>query len=143
VIAESEVTLDASGAAVYPDDQIRTVATGGNTLVVANVELRVPAPIFPSRVRLAVFVDGGTVWERGGGSESGPAFRVTPGLGVRFATPLGPARIDVAYNPYDLPAGKLYLERSSGQVDLITEHYQPAPKPGREWAVQLAIGHAF
>jgi hypothetical protein len=56
---------------------------------------------------------------------------------------LGPARIDAAYNPYDLPAGRLYLIRSSGQIDLINPNYQRARKTGRGWTVQFGVGHAF
>ncbi len=44
-------------------------------------------------LRLAAFVDGGSVWQRGGtGPGSRIAFRVTPGMGLRFVTPLGPVR---------------------------------------------------
>src|SRR5207245_1228854 len=36
---------------------IRASPTGGNTVFTANLELRVPTPIFPERVRLGLFVD--------------------------------------------------------------------------------------
>src|SRR5207245_231209 len=75
---------------------IRASPTGGNTVFTANVELRVPAPIFPDRVRLGLFVDVGQVWERGDTGTTVSGLRVTPGLGLRFITPLGPVRLDAA-----------------------------------------------
>src|SRR2546425_3621884 len=35
--------------------------------------------------------------------------RVTPGVGLRFATPLGPVRLDAAYNGYPSEPGPVYL----------------------------------
>ena len=49
-------------------DSVTVAATGGNTLAVGNVELRVPSPVFSSRLRLAAFVDAGGVWDRGSGN---------------------------------------------------------------------------
>ena len=47
-------------------DSVRVAATGGNTFVLGNVEIRVPSPVFSSRLRLAAFVDAGNVWQRQG-----------------------------------------------------------------------------
>jgi outer membrane protein insertion porin family/translocation and assembly module TamA len=92
--------------------------TGGNTLAVAQVELRVPAPVWGQRLRLALFVDGGTLYERGQTRLAPIRFRITPGAGLRLLTPLGPARFDVAYNGYDQPPGALYLQRG-GTLTLV------------------------
>src|SRR5438034_110217 len=88
---------------------LRASPTGGNTVVTANLELRVPTPIFPDRVRLGLFVDVGQVWERGDTLSAVSGLRVTPGLGLRFITPLGPVRLDAAYNGYPQEPGPLYL----------------------------------
>lgn len=122
--------------------RVRSAATGGNTLVVANAELRVPSPFFKTRLRLAGFVDAGTVWERGGGPGSGPALRITPGIGLRFVTPLGPARFDVAYNGYAVQPGRLYLIHPTGNLELLQSSYQP-PKRNSPWVFQLGVGQAF
>src|SRR5690606_21429883 len=87
--------------------EVRAVATGGNSLVVANVELRFPSPVFSERLRLAAFIDGGALWQRGVANAEGPRVRVTPGFGLRVGTPLGPARRDLAYNPYSPPDARL------------------------------------
>ena len=46
-------------------DSVRVAATGGNSIAVANVEVRVPSPVLSSRLRLAAFVDAGGVWNAG------------------------------------------------------------------------------
>jgi hypothetical protein len=134
------VVPDSTGAVDL--NTVRGSATGGNTLVVGNAELRVPSPLLKTRLRLAAFVDAGSVWERGGGTGSGPQLRVTPGVGLRFLTPLGPARFDVAYNGYDLQSGRLYLIHKTGNLELLQASYQP-PKRPHPWVLQLGIGQAF
>jgi len=94
----------------------RTVPTGGDNVIVANVELRLRSPAFPEMMQWAFFVDAGQVWNRGR-SGTGVSFndiRVTPGLGVRVFTPVGPIRVDVGYNAYDRQPGPAYLTTSPG-----------------------------
>lgn len=129
-----------------PEDSVRIAATGGNSVLVANAELRLPSPIFSDRLRLAFFIDAGTVWERGGdGTGSRPAFRVTPGAGLRFVTPLGPVRVDAAYNPYELPAGRLYQVEASGDLHQIADSYQKTKQIGflRRLVLQFSVGQPF
>jgi outer membrane protein insertion porin family/translocation and assembly module TamA len=91
----------------------RVVPTGGNTLVVGNLEAQWPSPVAPKLLQLAAFADAGRLWNRGesGGvtvRDAGPAVKVTPGLGVRIASPFGAIRVDFGYNGYDLPSGAAY-----------------------------------
>lgn len=92
----------------------RVVPTGGNTLVVGNLEVQVPSPIAPRLLQLAMFADAGRLWNRGSGQnarslvDDGPRIKVTPGVGVRIVSPFGAVRIDLGYNPYQLPAGAAY-----------------------------------
>ncbi len=126
--------------------------TGGNTVVTANLELRVPTPIFPDRVRLGLFVDVGQVWERGDTLTAVSGLRVTPGLGLRFITPLGPVRLDAAYNSYPQEPGPLYLLDNTNKS--LTAVLDPTGKqlllrprlPRGFWrrvVVQFAVGQAF
>jgi outer membrane protein assembly complex protein YaeT len=126
----------------FPEDSVTVAATGGNTLVLGNVELRFPAPVFRSRLRLAAYVDVGGTWQRGAPS-SDPVIRATPGAGIRLTTPLGPARLDVAYNPYKLQSGTLF------QVDTLGVL---TPVPGQETfvldrkgriTIHFAVGQPF
>jgi outer membrane protein insertion porin family/translocation and assembly module TamA len=92
-------------------DRWRAVPTGGNTLVVANLEAGLPSPFLSDLVRYAVFVDAGSVWNRSGTSTAAGRFRdirVTPGAGFRLASPVGPIRVDVGYNPYRREPGVAY-----------------------------------
>jgi outer membrane protein assembly factor BamA len=95
---------------------------GGNTVAVANVELRMPSPILPDRVQVAFFADAGQVWTRAGtGAErSFQTLRVTPGLGMRVASPVGPIRMDIGFNPYDREMGAAYFNapEQNGQAPL-------------------------
>jgi len=131
---------------------LRASPTGGNTVVTANLELRVPTPVFPDRVRLGLFVDVGQVWERGDTLTAVSGLRVTPGLGLRFITPLGPVRLDAAYNGYPQEPGPLYLLDNTNKS--LTAVRDPTGKPlllrprlpGGFWrrvVVQFAVGQAF
>jgi outer membrane protein assembly complex protein YaeT len=131
-----------NGDTVYKG--VRTVATGGNSIVLANVELRVPAPVFPDRLRLAAFVDIGQVYERQTELLSLRAVRVTPGVGVRITTPLGPVRVDVAYNGYDPESGTLLLQNDSVLVEFRPNYQRHRPAAIlRRLQLQFAIGQAF
>src|SRR5690606_3346324 len=82
------------------DEEPIASATGGTQLLVASGEFRLPSPYAPDLTRLAVFVDAGHVAAAGTDLFSGNPIRFTPGVGLRFLTPVGPFRLDVAYNPY-------------------------------------------
>jgi outer membrane protein insertion porin family/translocation and assembly module TamA len=105
----------------FPDSGERTVPTGGDNVIVANVELRLRSPAFPELMQWALFVDAGQVWNRGR-SGTGVNFsdiRVTPGLGVRIFSPVGPIRVDVGYNGYRPAFGPAYFTSTTGSGNLI------------------------
>lgn len=120
---------------------VRFSATGGNMLVVGNVELRLPSPIFAARMRLAAFLDAGTVFERGN-TNAPSTLRFTPGVGLRFATPLGPARLDVAYNGYPRQPGALYQSNTNtGDLRKIADNFSSGRRSSLTF--QFAIGQPF
>lgn len=124
---------------INPDD-VTVSPIGGNRLAIANAEIRVPFPLLP-RWRLVGFVDAGTVYEDVTDRSDPPQVRVTPGIGIRVATPLGPARLDVAWNGYGYPPGQLYLTDENGNLVPTNPNYV---KPGtRGFTFHLAIGQAF
>ena len=110
ITAANGDTLYRTSATTAGDDW-RAVPTGGNTLIVANLEARLPSPVLSDLVRYAVFVDAGRVWNRDRTSAVAGGFRqirVTPGAGIRVASPVGPIRVDVGYNPYRRAPGVAY-----------------------------------
>jgi outer membrane protein insertion porin family len=67
---------------------------GGNTKLAANLELRLPFPGLSSDWRTAVFLDAGQVRED---SFVPTALRFGTGAGIRYRTPVGYLRLDLAY----------------------------------------------
>ena len=96
-----------------PDAKPVTLPVGGNSVAVANLELRMPSPFIPERLQVAFFADAGQVWTRGGtgAEQSFGNMRVTPGIGARLASPVGPIRLDVGFNPYQRQAGAAYFDQ--------------------------------
>jgi outer membrane protein insertion porin family len=121
------------------------VSTGGSSALVANLELRVPSPVFSSRMHLTFFVDVGQVWDEAQGLYfSLGDLRVTPGVGLRFATPLGPVRIEAGYNGYAREVGPLYFETDSSIVRIRDGYSTPRPTSFfRRLTLQFAVGPTF
>jgi outer membrane protein assembly complex protein YaeT len=125
--------LPTSGVTVSP--------IGGNRVLVGNLELRVPSPILPTRAQVAAFLDVGSVWQDSEELSVPIRVRATPGLGVRFTTPLGPARLDVAYNPYGLPPGEFYRFAPDGRLIQRVSGFDV--DEGRRLTVHFAVGQPF
>lgn len=146
VYITDSVMIDNTGPT--PDTTFRNLtaaATGGNSSFVLNAELRFPSPIFAQRMRLGLFVDVGQVWERGDELVAIQGVRVTPGAGVRFTTPLGPVRVDVAYNGYPPEPGPLLLQSADSIVQIRPDFAPPGPGTSfwSRLVLQLAVGQAF
>jgi outer membrane protein insertion porin family/translocation and assembly module TamA len=167
-------TIDAAQiATVAPGARVTRVAPrGGTALGVANVELRRRFTLYDTPLQWVAFVDAGTLWERSADRVRWRDVRVTPGLGVRIETPLGPFRLDAGYNPYTSRAGRAYyVEPTSvivggarrvlcaspgNRIDVSTsseladpaacpESYAPPSGRGRlsRFAFHFSIGQAF
>lgn len=98
-----------------------TVPTGGNQLLIVNTEFRIPLDEIKKGLGIVPFYDGGNVYKHVGfsdfttncnaatvatGTSGGSTVTtVTPscftssvGIGFRYATPVGPVRIDIGHN---------------------------------------------
>ncbi len=135
------------------EDGTRTIAsaTGGERTAVASVELSAPSPVWRQYLRVAGFVDAGQVW----GStrpetreeirrSASTGLRVTPGAGLRIATPVGPIRLDVGYNPYPPERGPLYGVQND-TLFLIDPSFRPVRRSGfrDRLTFHVAVGNAF
>ena len=79
-----------------------------------NLELRMRPPILTSSVQFVAFLDGGVIWNRGESELNSTPFVLTPGIGLRVSTIIGPIRFDIASNGYAPPAGPAYRDVSVG-----------------------------
>jgi outer membrane protein assembly factor BamA len=123
----------------------RVVPVGGNSLVVANVELRLRSPVLPELLQLTLFTDAGEVWNRGSPAAlSGVKLKVTPGIQVTAFSPVGPVRAAIGYNPYRRPAGPLYYEATDRGGELLCvspgnqlpTHFNQGTQPGSQIITQ-------
>lgn len=148
----NDVVNDGGGR--LEDVPVRAFSLGGTQVALGTLELRGPSPVLAQYTRLAAFVDVGQVWapgvdERADLGLAGGPLVVTPGVGLRIATPVGPIRADLAYNAYDLRAGPLYLATSDGNErlsDLI--FWQSSFRPEQQTLLDriqlhIAVGQAF
>ena len=86
--------------------------TGGSQLVEGNVEMRLGFGDSP--LSMATFLDFGRVWGENDAHLTLEGVALTPGVGVRYATPIGPIRIDLAYRG-----------RATRELPVITSQIRP------------------
>jgi outer membrane protein assembly factor BamA len=102
----------------------RTIPVGGNTVFVFNAELRLRDPFFPQLLEYVPFLDGGQVWTRVGHVQGFniKSIVLTPGLGVRLFSPIGPIQLNMGYNSHPSQPGPAYFAAPvdvSGRAPLI------------------------
>ncbi|HTT68166.1 MAG TPA: BamA/TamA family outer membrane protein [Gemmatimonadales bacterium] len=148
-VADTVLVDSVTGASVPVNLRISPV--GSYAIGLANFELRMPSPVWPSRLRLAAFVDAGELWDQTSAGLIPSGLKVTPGVGLRVGTPLGPVRLDVAYNDYPRQRGPLYevIRTSSGapqELRLVEPDY-PGPPRGTAFfqrlQFQFSVGEAY
>jgi outer membrane protein insertion porin family len=71
--------------------------SGGNELMLINSEARIPLP-FKKGLGIVAFYDGGNVFPSVGFHDFTSLYTNNVGFGLRYATPVGPVRIDVGHN---------------------------------------------
>jgi translocation and assembly module TamA len=77
-------------------DQIR-VPAGGNEELIINAEARIPVPL-KQGLSVVPFYDGGNVFPLVGFHDFTSLYSNNVGIGVRYATPIGPIRFDLGQN---------------------------------------------
>ncbi len=77
-------------------NQVFPRPVGGENSVVANLELRFP--FAAGRWVWVAFVDVGRVWSAGAEVSGGDRMAWSPGVGIRYQSPVGPLRLDIGYN---------------------------------------------
>lgn len=84
--------------------------TGGSTVLEGGIEYRIAVG---RRLETAVFVDFGRMWTEQA-SGAGNRFEITPGVGVRYLSPIGPLRVDLGYR-----------FRGSEDLQVVTSQIRP------------------
>ncbi len=130
----NHVTLDSSAASVTRayvlrsanSSVFRTQPVGGNAVFVFNLEARIRDPFFPNALQYVPFIDGGQVWSQIANVNNFHLLQnvlVTPGLGFRISTPIGPIQISLGYNAHQNQPGPVYfaspVDPTTGAAPLI------------------------
>lgn len=120
---------------------------GGNAAAEASFELRMRLTGPWSAV---AFVDVGQVWEDLE-SLQGPV--ATPGIGLRYRSPVGPVRLDLGYNPTGASNKNVVAVLEGGEIQELETRVRFDPfthdDPGlmreilRRVQLQISIGEAF
>lgn len=116
------------------EDGSRYVPVGGQSKLTGNLEFRLPMPGLSDTWGTTAFLDFGQIRETGPSFDPGD-FRYGAGGGVRYQTPVGPFRVDVAYK----------LNPSSLDVRDPVPPGEPASAPSfwRRAALYVTIGNPF
>lgn len=96
--AVADGSCDALGASQAALNSFVVRPTGGDALLEANLELRFP--FIADALQGALFVDVGQVWSRDDNENITVdlgALEFSPGVGIRYFSPIGPIRLDVGY----------------------------------------------
>ncbi|MEA2261110.1 MAG: outer membrane protein insertion porin family, partial [Acidobacteriaceae bacterium] len=100
---QRQVQVCSSGSST--DCSYIQVPSGGNEQLIINSEARIPVPI-KQGLGLVVFYDGGNVFPAVGFHDFTSLYTNNVGLGLRYATPVGPVRIDLGHNLNPVPGVK-------------------------------------
>ncbi len=131
------------------DTVLRASPLGGNGIILGNVEYRLPLAGFSNRFYGAAFIDVGSVFSfseitRGSPTALGTNLRITPGVGVRLASPIGPIRFDFALNLRDPQPGQLFVSDGGVLTEVTTEpDFRPPQGFLGPFRFHLSIGQAF
>lgn len=107
-------------AGVAEDRVFSELPTGGTRVLEGNAEIRFP---LGSWLEGVAFTDFGQAWGAGEGMELSEV-QFTPGFGLRFPSPVGPIRVDLAYRP-----------RGEQDLSVITPQLRPCAPPVEECLV--------
>lgn len=99
---QRQVVIVGSGCEPYCTIQ---VPAGGNQLLLINSEARIPIP-FMKGLGIVPFYDGGNVFPQIGFHDFTELYSNNVGIGLRYATPVGPIRVDFGRNLNPIPGIK-------------------------------------
>ena len=96
---------------------MRIVPAGGNSMYIGNLEYRLPGP-FLKTLQTVLFVDAGALSTNAITTLTGSnQFRFTPGVAIKYFSPVGAVQVNFGYNSYDLLAGPVYSDQFRDPTD--------------------------
>jgi len=134
-------------AAYVKDRDFDARPLGGNIIAEASVEFRFPVY---GDILGAVFVDGGYLAQTTDKTLPRSKTAITPGIGGRYLSPVGPIRVDIGWNP--IRSEKLVViteDTVGGQRKLVTlpnslkRTYAPGGGFLSHLTLHLSIGEAY
>ena len=99
---QRKVDICPNGAPTCSNPDTIQVPAGGNELLLINSEARIPLPL-KKGLSIVPFYDGGNVFPRIGFHNFTSLYSNNVGVGLRYATPVGPVRIDLGRNLNSIP----------------------------------------
>ena len=97
-------------------------------MYVGNLEYRMPGPFLKS-LQTILFLDVGAVTTDKKFSRvvESKQFRWTPGIALKYFSPVGPVQVNVGYNGYQRPGGPVFSDvyRDAGGTTALTCVSQP------------------
>jgi outer membrane protein insertion porin family/translocation and assembly module TamA len=150
---------DAINDPLLLDSDFTPRPVGGTRLLEGSVELRFP---IWKNLGGAAFIDGALVGESSFSEITEATGAVTPGIGVRYYSPVGPIRVDLGFNPFiedTLPVltevrpnnggpGEIVAVQTADRIP-VKRAFAPARNEGgfkgflKQLTLHLSIGHAF
>lgn len=138
-------------AALFQDRDFQPRPLGGNRLIEGSVEYRFP--LFASLIG-AAFVDAAYLAQNTSPGLPKSNAAVTPGVGVRYLSPVGPVRVDIGFDPERSESLPVVTEDvangGKGLIRLDDQRvYSPTKGSGginsilARLALHLSIGEAF
>jgi outer membrane protein insertion porin family/translocation and assembly module TamA len=115
-------------------------AIGGSFMLLGSIEDRFLIPGIIKGLWGAIFVDAGQISQRTRASLSD--VKVTPGIGLRLQSVLGPIRLDIGFNPYPLATAALYTQQGENLI-LVDPNYRPNKNWYDYFRFNFSIGQAF
>jgi outer membrane protein insertion porin family/translocation and assembly module TamA len=150
---EATIANGTCSPANVPSEDFSPQPTGGTSLIEGNIELRFP---IWKQLGGAVFIDGAFVGEGPLAEVTKGTGALTPGFGFRYASPVGPIRIDLGIRPALVEDLRVITDivQANGTAHLVeldpVKAYDPLQGPGggfrkflRRLALHLSIGQAF
>jgi outer membrane protein insertion porin family/translocation and assembly module TamA len=114
----ADLTCDATGS------RFESRPTGGTRVLEGNAEVRVA---LGAEIEAVAFLDLGQVWAKDQGVTL-DELEFTPGVGLRYLSPVGPVRLDLGYN-----------FRGEERLSVVTAGLEPAPNGGYRTTGDLAV----